>query len=287
MATNCVTITVTAGTPVNVQNCSGSHMCDAGCPGATTNLACINADPCVLNECAAGCPDTLICGYCGNISTPDTMADPNSPCYVKPYTNYCEESYDYTTSSWTTTNHCKTGCPDALACGKCGNDACAGACLPPSNCGVGCPDATKCGMCGNLACESPITTPVIPTVSNAPTQNSCTPNSCAYGYSCNPATGLCVKNGTGVVVSGTPVTYSGGYVTYSGVYTTTSTTTVVSGVYTTPVIIGENTTTSGEFEFSYGGQQYDIDLSPITNNLPLVAVILAACVLGVVIIKRE
>ena len=243
MSGNCVTITVTAGTPVVVQNCSGSHICDAGCPGATTNLACINADPCVLNPCAASCPDTLLCGYCGNISTPDSMANPNSPCYVKPYTNFCKESWNDVTSSFTTTNHCRTGCPDALACGQCGNDSCAGACLSPSNCGVGCPDAEKCGMCGNLACAT------------SPVQNACTPNSCAYGYSCNSATGMCVKN-TITVTNPTVTTNSG-------------------------------TTNSGDFEFYYNGQEYDINLSSITNNLPLVGVVFAAVVLGVVLLKRN
>ena len=245
---SCVYITNNGTVPVVVQDCTGTHVCDAGCPGAETSLACVNADPCVLNECYSGCPNTMICGYCGNESTASTILDPNSPCYVKPYYSYCENTIVLDSQGNPTgtviSNSCKSGCPDTGTCGKCGNTPCVKACVT-NHCGLGCADATTCGMCNNPECPSSIT-------------NACSATSCASGYICGTA-GLCTLLPSGTGTS----TGAGGENENSGTGTGTDTGT------------GTN------------GTDYSIDLSSIMNNLPLIAVIGAACILGIVLTRRK
>jgi hypothetical protein len=186
---NCATINVTNSLPP-AQDCTGSHHCDAGCPNALTNV-CTSPDPCVQDSCAAGCPGAMICGTCGHIDNEISRANPESPCYVKPHTNTCQDfpvggHLDMATGNWvggtyTTHNCCNPGCSGqtSLTCvgGNCVpvNDHCAG-----DHCYTGCPDTYKCGVCPTSPKCPPTTTP-----------DPCLTDRCSYGCVDSTKCGMC------------------------------------------------------------------------------------------------
>ena len=99
-------------------------------------------DPCLTDNCGAGCPDEYRCGVCGNIC---------NECESNPCSEGCPDYYNCNTCpngyhcQLCLNDHCAFGCPDHNTCGICNNPPC-GTCVEPP-CGIGCPDYGKptCG----------------------------------------------------------------------------------------------------------------------------------------------
>lgn len=133
MATQSVCADITVEDALPDQDCTGANRCKMNCPGWGTS-ECQTPNPCLLDRCAKGCPDTGLCGKCGNWE----CTAPHTTAYCKggDLVNPTQEDLDK--------RACEEGCPNRVTCGKCGNKTCAEVCAS-NPCAPGCPPYYTCG----------------------------------------------------------------------------------------------------------------------------------------------